>query len=93
MPKSPEQLKQPLEVHDTPELKAKAGKDTWKANVERKRKIELISSEDVSAERICKHQLNEDKSDFQCSSVSAEEIQDYKSMLFEAHKGSKVAAA
>ena len=78
MPSSPEKLKQPLVVHDTPELKAKADKDTWKAQVERKRKIELISSEDVSVERICKHQLNEDKSDFQCSSVSAEEMQYYK---------------
>jgi len=92
MPKSPEQLKQPLEVHDTPELKAKAEKDTWKANVERKRKIELISSEDVvSLDGICPHQVPEDKSDFKCSSVSAEEIQQYKAMLCTARKVSKVA--
>ena len=62
------------------------------SQAERKRKIELISSEDVSLEGICKYQLNEDKNKFQCRSVSTEEMQYYKEMLCENRKVSKVAA-
>ena len=94
IPSSPKKTKLLLTVNTTPGLKAKADKDNKKSEIERKRKIDVISNASVSMDGICIHQMEGGKKahQFQCSSVSDQDMQKYNEMLTEARKESKIAA-